>query len=318
METDRPRVRPSVSLEAAIVARRYYLDNRQKNEIAEELGLSRFKVARLLDEARESGIVRIHIDVPTDIDLDLGDRVATRFGIARVLAARSLPSGDGDADVAVVGAAAAQYLENSVGSQDVLGISWGRALTSTVEAFSARTMTDVVQVVGGVNAGNSAIGGVELVRRMAAATGGTAFPLNAPLLVGSADVARALRADASLAPAIDRFSALTVAVLGVGSWDPPHSAVAIELDDAERARVVAAGAVADVCGILLDGEGAFVDSPLTGRTVGVSLDDLRRVPEVVAVAGGTEKARAVAAVLRSGIVSTLVTDTRTARLLLTA
>ncbi|MCJ1707807.1 sugar-binding transcriptional regulator [Microbacterium sp. VKM Ac-2923] len=314
MAMDRPRGRPSASLEAAIVARRYYLDNRQKSEIAEELGLSRFKVARLLDEARESGIVRIHVDVPTDIDLDLGDRVAHRFGIARVLAARSLP--DGGADDAVVGAAAAQYLESVLGSQDVLGISWGRALTSTVEAFSARTMTDVVQVVGGVNAGGSAIGGVELARRMAAATGGAAYPLNAPLLVGSAEIARALRGDASLAAAIDRFPALTFAVLGVGSWDPPHSAVATELDERERAQIVAAGAVADVCGILLDGQGDFVDSPLTGRTVGVSLDDLRRIPEVVAVAGGIEKTRAIAAVLRSGFVSTLVTDVQTARLLL--
>ena len=106
------------------------------------------------------------------------------------------------------------------------------------------------------------------------------------------------------------------AVLGVGSWDPPQSAVAFELDDAERERVIAAGAVADVCGILLDADGAFVDSPLSGRTVGVSLDDLRRVPEVVAVAGGSDKTRAIAAVLRSGFVSTLVTDARTAAALL--
>lgn len=315
MPQEKMRGRPAASLEAAMVARRYYLQNKQKNEIADELGVSRFKVARLLDEARDSGIVHIHIEVPTDIDLELGDRVAHRFGVARVVAARTLDE-DESSIWPVIGAAAADYLASILGTQDVLGISWGRALSNTVEAFSARTGTDVVQLVGGVNAGNSAIGGVELVRRMSAATGGHAYPLNAPLILGSASIAKALRLDSSLADAIGRFPSITVAALGVGSWAPAMSAVANELSDAERDVVAELDVVADMCGILFDSSGQEVDSPLKGRTVGVELEDLRRIPEVIAVAGGPEKSPAIASVLRSGLVTTLVTDARTAQRLL--
>ena len=38
---------------------------------AEEFGVSRFKIARLLDQALASGIVRIEIGVPAQIDTDL-------------------------------------------------------------------------------------------------------------------------------------------------------------------------------------------------------------------------------------------------------
>jgi len=44
----RQLVGPAALARAALVARRYYLDERSKVEIAGELGLSRFKIARLL------------------------------------------------------------------------------------------------------------------------------------------------------------------------------------------------------------------------------------------------------------------------------
>ncbi len=52
---------PAATALAADVARRYYIDGATKSEIAGELGLSRFKVARVLDQARTSGLVRIEL-----------------------------------------------------------------------------------------------------------------------------------------------------------------------------------------------------------------------------------------------------------------
>lgn len=315
MSVERGRGRVTASLESAMVARRFYLANKQKNEIAEELGISRFKVARLLDEARESGIVRIQIDVPTELDLELGEQVAQRFHVRRVLAARTLDK-DPESLSAVVGAAAAQYLSNILGATDLLGISWGRALTSTVDAFSTRSATSVVQLAGGINARHSDIGGEELVRRMAAKTGGKPYPLHAPFLVGSAEMARELRGDPSLADAVSVFGSLTVAAVGVGAWDPPSSAVFNELTASERSDLASLRTTADICGIVFDDKGQVVTSPLTERVVGITLDELRRVPEIIAIAGGRDKVAAIAAGLRSGLVSTLVTDTHTARRLL--
>ena len=67
----------------ATVARRYYLDGASKSDIAAELGLSRFKVARLLDRARATGLVRIELDSPRrDRPRPLGAACARRTACA--------------------------------------------------------------------------------------------------------------------------------------------------------------------------------------------------------------------------------------------
>ena len=63
------------------MARRYYLDGRSKVEIAEEFALSRFKVARLLDDARTSGLVRIEIGHPGVVDVELSARLMDALGL---------------------------------------------------------------------------------------------------------------------------------------------------------------------------------------------------------------------------------------------
>ena len=68
--------RPAQLILIASVARRYYLEDKSKIEIAEELGLSRFKVARLLETARESGLVHIEIAYLDMIDIDLSHTAA--------------------------------------------------------------------------------------------------------------------------------------------------------------------------------------------------------------------------------------------------
>jgi len=298
-----------------MVARRYFIDDKQKNEIAEEFGISRFKVARLLEEARASGIVRIYVDMPSEVDLPLGEQVARKFGIRRVIAVRTLDD-DPTLVASVTGAAAAQYLSSSVGSGDVLGISWGHSLTYTVDAVTQLASTDIVQLVGGLGAGELDISGVELVRRLSEKTGGQAFPLHAPLLVRTPAMARELRDDPSLRAAIGRFSSLTVAAVGVGSWVPPKSTLYREFTEIEREELLASGATADICAIVLDHDGNPIVAEALDRAVGITAEELRRVPEVIAIAGGREKTEAIVASLKSGIINTLVTDSLTASRLL--
>ncbi len=69
----------------ATVARRYYLDDRSKVEIAEEFGLSRFKVARLLDSARASGLVQIEIGYPGGIDVQRSSRLQEAYGLQHAI-----------------------------------------------------------------------------------------------------------------------------------------------------------------------------------------------------------------------------------------
>ncbi|MHB1171604.1 MAG: sugar-binding transcriptional regulator [Lacisediminihabitans sp.] len=307
--------RSHVSLEAAVVARRYFIDGKQKNEIADDLGISRFKVARLLDDARAQGIVRIQVDLPIEVDLPSSDALAAAYGISRAIVVRTL-AGSTDEIGALIGAAAADYLSGVVDADDVLGVSWGVGLTHVVDAVTSLAACEVVQLVGGVQTADMNVTGVELLRRLAQKNGGKAFPLHVPLMLRSSAVARGLRDDPSLEPTIERFGRISVALVGIGSWRPPHSALYREMPQPERESILAEGAVGDVCTFVFDDRGRLVQSEILDRTMGIGLEELRRVPKVIAVAGGPEKVDAIAAVLKSGLVNVLVTDAGTARELL--
>ena len=59
-----------------------------------------------------------------------------------------------------------------------------------------------------------------------------------------------------------------------------------------------------------------MDTPLNDRVIGIELEQLRRAPRSIAVAGGPGKTEAIRAALVGGWISCLITDTYTAERLL--
>ena len=123
-------------------------------------------------------------------------------------------------------------------------------------------------------------------------------------------------------PAIQRVTALwdhlTVALLGIGSLEPSpllrESGNVVSDELAER--LGALGAVGDVCSRFFDADGRALAAGIDGRVAGITEEQLRRVPRRVAAAGGARKLPAIRGALRGGWVTTLITDTATARALL--
>ncbi|MFD5645553.1 sugar-binding domain-containing protein, partial [Streptomyces anulatus] len=160
-------------------------------------------------------------------------------------------------------------------------------------------------------------GSVEAVRRAAQVSGGEAHPIYAPMLLPDPATAAALREQTGIARAFEYFDKVTVAAVSIGSWEPGISTVHDMLSDAERAHYASLGVAAEMSAHLFDSDGRRVGRDLGERCITVEADRLRRIPEVVAIAGGQRKAAAIGAVLRSGLVTSLVTDTAAADYLLT-
>ncbi len=299
-----------------LACRRYYLDGASKSEIAAELGISRFRVARLLERARREGIVRIDIDPLPELDLALADELARKHGIRGAVVVRST-TGPDELRAAQLGRAAAAVLADTLEASDVLGISWGRTLHSMVEQLPRLPACSVVQLVGSVPTLELDVNSLELVRRLAERATGPVFPLHVPLLVQDSDMARALLRDALASKSVGMFDSLTRAAVGIGAWVPGGSTIRATLSDEDARAVDEAGGIADLCSIVLDGDGRQVRAAgLPERCIAIREDQLRRVPDVIAIAGGAGKVPAIRAALRSGLVHRLVTNEEAARLLL--
>ncbi len=307
---------PAEMVRLAAIARRFYLDGRSKVEIAEEFGLSRFKVARDLEAARSSGIVRIDIRLPARLDGELSERMRAAFGLRRAIVVDALE--DPRDTRRALGSVAARLLSEIVRPDEVLGLAWSRSLQLMGLDMVDLPRCTVVQLNGVLSEQAEGGGSVETVRRAAALSGGPAYPIYAPLILPDAATAATLRADPGIASAFAHFDRLTTAVVAIGGWDERNSTVFQALDPDSRARYTALGVRAEMSAQLFDADGRQVHSDLDERVISVRADQLRRVPEVVAVAGAGDeaKARAIGAALRSGLVSTLVTDDSVARLLL--
>ena len=309
---------PAALVLTATVARRYYLDGASKLDIAAEFGLSRFKVARVLEEARRSGLVRIDIAVPAEIDAELSEALRTAYGLRQAIV---VGVGDDPADASRdslrqhLGTVAADYLTEVVVDGDVLGLACSRTLNAMTLALTGIARCTVVQLTGALSGVHVEANSVELVRRVASLAGGPAYPIYAPLVVPDAATATALRDQPQVADAMARYPDITKAVVAVGSWDPPDSLVSAAMPAAESTALLARGVRAEVCARLLDGDGRTV-SDVSDRVIAITEEQLRKVPEVIAVCGGRSKTDAVRAVLRARLITSLVTDASVARALL--
>lgn len=307
---------PALTAWAVAVARRHYVEGQSKTAIARATGMSRFKVARLIDHAREQGLVRVTVTSPLDLDVELGERLVAAFtGIDQALVVRAGPPPDSDPRPAV-GRLGAQVLAELLGAEDVLGIAWGRTLEALVAALPPLPPCPTVQLAGAVASMTSG-GPQDLAPRVAALTGGQCHPLYAPLIVADPSVASGLRAEPALAGTFDMYRRVTVAVVGIGSFRRGGSSLHQLANPADRAAMRRAGVIADIAGCLLDAEGRVV-TDMAPRMLAMPADILRDVPTVIAVAAGSAKATAIRAALHSGLISVLVTDVDAALAILAA
>jgi len=281
----RPKTTGPASLVlAATVARRFYFDGESKSEIADDLRLSRFKVARMLAEARASGLVRIELDYRGEIDLEMSVELGGAYGLRHCVVIES-PEDDEVLLRINLGRATAELLSEIVASDDVLGIAWARALMAMRPSLTSLAACPVVQLTGALSRPEMEDSAVELVRDVARMSNGPALFFYAPMVVEDAATARALRRQPEVARAFSRFPDVTKALVGLGAWEKGQSTVADAVADDERREHYLRGVRAEICGLQLDSGGNTVTTSLTERLIGIDAAQLRAVPDVIAIGG---------------------------------
>lgn len=305
---------PHRLVEMAHIAREHFINDVPMVELAARTGMSRFRVARLISEAREFGVLRISVGAPQALGRDDVAELQRRYGLRDVHCV-TLPDSGVDADGLrdALGREAAAYLETNVREGEVLGFASGRTLAAIPKHLRALPQCDVVQLTGLAGPPGETAG--DLVRTASAISGGTPSSLYVPLIASDSEAAAMLRRQTGVAETLERMGEVTRAVLAVGSWNPVVSQLADSITADEAGGLIASGVRADIAASLFDATGGRVPA-LESRTIAIPFDQLRRVPEIMVVAGGAEKHAALRAVLSAGFVTTLVTDRASALALL--
>jgi DNA-binding transcriptional regulator LsrR (DeoR family) len=315
MTVDRVSGPASLVLTAA-VARRYFIDGKSRIEIADEFGMSRFKVARLLTLARSTGLVRIEISYPGVVDVDLSARLQGVYGLHRAIVVET-PDDDAVLLREHLGRAAAQLLEEIVTKDDVLGLAWARSVSAMTAQLGKLPAVPVVQLTGALSRNDGGDdSSIDLVREVARRSGGSAYFFFAPFVVADASTARALRQHPDTARAFAMAGSVTKAVVGIGTWAPGQSTLYDAANENVRRSLAQQGVCAEVSGVFLKDDGTPIQTELNDRMIGINAEEMRAINEVIGIPYGIAKAPAVLAALRGGYVTTLVTHTSLAHALL--
>lgn len=292
----------------------YHGDGLTQAQVAKRVFVSRQTVGRLLEAARAQGVVRIEIDARCLSALDLATRLRDTFGLADAIVVPrddEAPKPTGRVNERVAAALAA-YVRRYLHPGAVVGVGWGDTVARALSMLAAESLDGVTLA--------SAAGSIQAISQSLAGDPKVAHHLRvvpAPLLVSSPEAADLLRAEASVREVLDLASSASVTLTGIGSAGPDASAVRSQLvTPAEVTSFAAMGAVGDMLGEWFDANGRIVSAATSSRRIGLGLDRLREMPNVVGVAGGRHKAEAVLGAIRGGFLKVLVTDENTAEELL--
>lgn len=291
----------------------YYEDGLNQNQVADRLGVSRATVVNHLQEARDREIVRITVDPAALASVQLSRRVAEAYGLE---GCHIIPSEGGDLSLHErIGRAAARVVMERLGPADTLGVAWGRTVLALARALPRTELPSlsVVQITG------SAIGTAEFSPELCTSIianrlGARCVSLHAPAFLSSPEVRDLLLAEPALVGQFELIRGCDRIVYGVtGLTDASTVFESGFLTREAGADYIERGAVGVAAGRLFDRAGRHVVGPHDGRLVGISLDEIRAVPDRICVAGSPDKVEALAAALRGGYATLLVTDEATAR-----
>lgn len=288
----------------------YYEEGLSQSSIAELLGTSRASVSRMLDEAKECGIVEIVIHTPISKNPKLSMRLREKFGLrdAIVVTGGGLP----ERTLKSCGEAAAHFLETILGNNMTLGVVWGRAIQFCCDAISTDLdyhNVHVAQMVGCLGDGSSNLGGLDLSMKIAKKLNGTYSNIYAPVIIGNEAVYSYLMNDRQIKMAIDRAQKADIILSGIGLPTDDHSSMfrAGCFTPEERQALIARGGKAMVLSRWLDQNGEVLSCP-EHYVVATPMETMRHAAWSIGICSSADRAEAVLATLRGGYLNTLIVD----------
>jgi deoxyribonucleoside regulator len=299
-------------------AKLYHDLDRTQGEIAKELGLTRWQIGRLLNDARAHGVVRVDI-VPRsprrpNLESDLQRRYKLREAVVVPVALEN--EGIILDSVALAGA---QFIASLYPKPKMFGISWGRTMAAMVHwmPHGWNQGLHVVVLNGGTGRTSSPTQPVDVAVRLANSAGGYATILPVPAILGLRSTKDALERDPVIKSVLTLAEKVMIACFTMGALSEQSVHVQSgHLTKREVALLRKKGAIGDILGRFINIDGEIADQEINARTVGLDPALLRRKEFSICVAGGESKHRVIGAGLRAGYFNVLITDEKAASYLL--
>lgn len=291
----------------------YHIEGMTQSDVAKKLGVNRIMITRLLAEAKKRGEVVIRIKSDLSEIVEVQQKLEAKFGLDQAIVA---PFDDPEGDpTKVIAYAAGSFVSGIMKDNLTVGVGWGRTLHSMLPYVQGRSLDGVrvVSLLGGI-AQARRFNPAEFAWQFAELFNAEGYLISAPAIVDSVETRHALLEHCGLDEILKMAETCDVILISCGGITSLTTSYRLgHVSEVERLSMIEAGSIGDVLYNFLDKDGQPVDHPVNGRSISMSMDRLKRVPNKVLVSGGREKVDILRATLGSLKPGVFITDEQTAK-----
>ncbi|MDQ1004433.1 DNA-binding transcriptional regulator LsrR (DeoR family) [Neobacillus niacini] len=296
------------------IANLYYVEGWTQGQIAKKFDVSRPFICRLLQRAKDNGIVEVYIKEESIHTIEMEQQLKHKYRLKDAI----VVSTDGlTPEIAkkAIGQAGAYYLSKNLGNTKQLGISWGTTLSELVKEypFEQREKVNIVPLVGGIGTQHVEIHANQLAYELARKMNGTCSYLYAPAIVETKELKDYLVEIPDIALVLEQGKNVDLALISIGN---PYAGSTMQalgyLQDDDLQQFHKMGVVGDIASRFFDWEGNMVNHPLNDKVIGLPLEQLKQIKNVIAVVEGTHKLESLFAALKGEYIDVLIIDEQSA------
>ncbi|QXE21170.1 DNA-binding transcriptional regulator [Clostridium sp. 001] len=293
----------------------YYELNMTQSEIAAKLSTTRFKVSKLLQEARDKHVVEITISKPHSRVPKLENVLKENFDLKDALVLDNKVFAY-EETLNTLGKLGAQYVDNLISENSIIGVLWGKTLLNLIKNLKPKKKLPItaVQIVGAAAKDVTIVDSQELMRNLANTYGGKCKYLYAPLYIDNDYARKALMREPVLSDTLFLANKSDIILTGIGTTDAMFSSSlwANYLERVKQYSLDDLKAVGCIYGRVYNELGEEIDIDINQKVIGIDTSSIRRVNHVIGIAAGKFKAKAILGALRGKYINTLITDDATA------
>lgn len=292
------------------VSELYYMQKLNQSEISKIIGISRPSISRILEEARNSGIVRISIQTPIKKNAELSEQIRNSFHLRDAIVVSH--GDDYTTRQSFVGKAAADYVSGLLKDSISIGISWGTNVRQFIAHFSEDfyyTESKIIQLHGSLGGADPELDGDSFVWNLSRKIGGQPFVLSAPGYVSSPEFQEELCSLHQIQSILQMGKSVDIAVNGLGSISLERNSLVKTgyLNTEQISLMVKSGAVGQLLGRLYSLDGVEINAENL-FPISTSLDSLRKIPFSIGLAVSKARAEATYGALIAKYINVLFCD----------
>ena len=300
------------------IARLYYFDGWTQAEIARKHNVSRPLISKILGNARKEGIVDIYIKDETALTVELEEKLEEKYKLKEVIVVSAMNLTD-QMVKRQIGRTAASYVSKNLDGIKNIAISWGSTILAFVEEYPYERRNDihVVPIIGGMGYDHVHLHSNQLAYQLSQKMGANCSYLYAPAMVENIELKEKLIHSKEIAHVLESGRNVDMAIVGIGSPFKNSTLVKmgyLEEDDLKSLR--RAGAVGNIGSSFFNVEGKEIDHPINESFIGLTIDEIKKIPKVIGIAEGPHKLESIEAALKGGLLDVFITDEQTAQSLI--